>query len=629
MSSNNKKVMRRLLFASSVALLCLHVSGSGGIARAAENEAEQQEPVNPLLAAIKRLQLGSGAPSAVSSASQQGRQGDAEKTAAPSQKGNVAQEAAPSRLLTADEALETFYASPDQKPIWVDDQGLTTKALAVLREFRQADRYGLRPADFELSLPATAKLKAMEARQRNKVERLISKTVLKYARYAKGGRIDPRKLSHFQDRGPRRPDYLALLRQMQAQDDCVTTLRRQHPRHPQFEALRQKLLSISTHAHEMKPTSGSLKKNSFPSDGPVLRLGVKHKQVALLRKRLKLKAGDGSEADLFDDKLLSAVKAFQKSRGLGADGVVGAGTRAALGGRRSAKVSDEKLRALLLVNMERWRWMPEKLEGDSGVYVWANIPELRARIVKNGKVIFNEKAIAGQPAKQTPMFSDEMEWIEFNPTWFIPNSIKVADVLPSLKRKGRVMERYHLRVNCGVHGNNWRTIDWSKVDIRSCSVTQPSGVKSVLGHFKFKFPNKHSVYMHDTLTPALFNQTHRILSHGCVRVQHPQRMAEILLANDKGMSKQRIAGFLAHNGLHTERFRARVPVHMTYFSIWVRDDGGVSIYRDYYGHDKRLAQALLGEGRLFRGAVYGGSHRSRPRRPRIKPLPNVLPSYMQ
>ena len=292
---------------------------------------------------------------------------------------------------------------------------------------------------------------------------------------------------------------------------------------------------------------------------------------------------------------------------------------------KKQKSAFDKKRARLLINMERWRWMPEKMQGDNNIFVWANVPELKVRIIREGKTVFYERVIAGQLRKQSPMFSDKMEWIEFNPTWFIPNSIKVADILPSLRRKGRVMTRYHLRLDCGKHGTDFSKIDWNKVDIRKCRVIQPTGAKSVLGKIKFKFPNKHAVYMHDTLTPGLFNQKHRILSHGCIRIRDPRRMAEILLANDKGMSSNRIGSLLANGGLHTERLSKSVPVHITYFSTRVKMDGALSHHPDYYGHDKRLAQALLGKGHLFKGAVYGGSSRSkRKRKPRVaKPKPTV------
>lgn len=516
--------------------------------------------------------------------------------------------------LTAEQTLGAYYGSSEAQLLWIGDKGLNAEASALLDEFRIADRYGLRPRDFSFEEPGDSETGFSTPEKTAELELTLSRLALKYMRYAAGGRIDPRKLSRFQDRGPRRPDYMRRLEQLARTSDSKGVLRDCHPKHPQFEKLRQRLLALTFEA----TASGSLSEKpagNFPATGPILRPGSNHVQVRQLRKRLGIPVSKTKEDLRFGQDVQKAVMAFQRKQGLGADGIVGPTTRRRLAGIKTLKESREKLRARLLINMERWRWMPDRLEGDNDLYVWANVPELRVRIIKSGKTIFSEKAITGQLGKQTPMFSDEMEWIEFNPTWYIPNSIKVADVLPSLRRKGRVMERYHLRVDCGAYGRDWRAIDWKKVDIRRCSVTQPAGRKSVLGDFKFKFPNKHSVYMHDTLTPGLFSRTHRILSHGCVRVQNPRRMAEILLNHDKGYKAQKISALLGR-GLHKEYLTRKVPVHMTYFSTLVDEQGHISHHRDYYGHDKRLAQALLGKGHLFKGAIYGGGGSYRPRRPR-------------
>ncbi|MCP4935694.1 MAG: L,D-transpeptidase family protein [bacterium] len=457
---------------------------------------------------------------------------------------NLKKNAPISRNTTA-QALTAFYSRADQLPLWVSKTGVLRTTLKVMKEFGQADAHGLRPKDFQISQLGSAET-ASTPSQLAAFEIDMSKMALKYAAYAKGGRIDPRKLSRFQNRGANLPPPDAVLEALDNADRPAKTLVSYHPQHPQFKALRKELMAQKTLSTDPKASK-------------------KKKRIA------------------------------------------------------------DKRRAQLLINMERWRWMPEKMQGDNNIFVWANVPELKVRIVKDGKTVFYERVIAGLPNKQSPMFSDKMEWIEFNPTWYIPNSIKVADILPSLRRKGRVMSRYHLRIDCGAHGTDFTKIDWKKVDIRKCSVIQPTGAKSVLGKLKFKFPNKHSVYMHDTLTPGLFNQKHRILSHGCIRVRNPGRMAEVLLANDKGMSAKRVKSLLARGGLHTEHLSKSIPVHITYFSTRVKKDGALAHHPDYYGHDKRLAQALLGKGHLFKGAIYRGSSRSRrKRKPRkAKPKPTV------
>jgi len=169
-----------------------------------------------------------------------------------------------------------------------------------------------------------------------------------------------------------------------------------------------------------------------------------------------------------------------------------------------------------------------------------------------------------------------------------------------------------LRLDCGPLGRDWKTIDWETTDIRKCSISQPPGERSVMGDFKFKFPNAHAVYMHDTPLKRLFKSTTRAYSHGCVRIQNPRRMAEILLAHDKGLTSTRIGEILkGPKRLHKEDLTRHVPVHMTYFTSIFDKDGALRTLPDLYGHDRRLAQLLTGKGRLLRVPAIVAKHKPR------------------
>lgn len=494
------------------------------------------------------------------------------------------------------EVLRAYYGQPDAKSIWVGEQGPNDLARAVAAELGRAGDFGLDAADYRL--PALGDREATDAAM---IELAFGLAVLKYARHAKGGRVDPASVRHQLNR-PAVADPADVLAAARSSGDAALYLRSLHPQHPQFAALRDKLAALKAAKDQRSQTA-------LP-DGPVLRRAESHAQVALLRKRLAVAApASAADAAMFDEDVETAVRAFQRQKGLSADGIVGPGTRSALNGE-----TDQTLILKLLVNMERWRWLPDDIASGAGIYVWANIPEFRVRVVKAGKVVFDERAIMGKVDKQTPVFSDQMEWIEFHPTWFVPNSIKVEDILPSLRRPtSRIMERYHLSLDCGRHGRDPAAIDWNSVDIRTCSVTQPAGDKSVLGDFKFKFPNEHDVYMHDTQTVRLFNADTRTFSHGCIRVRNPRRLAEILLGNDKGMTPAQIGAILdGPRRVHQEDFVKPVPVHITYFTTFVDDDGALKTRPDYYGHDRRLAEALTGQGERL-SVPYAAKERVSPR----------------
>ncbi len=281
------------------------------------------------------------------------------------------------------------------------------------------------------------------------------------------------------------------------------------------------------------------------------------------------------------------MKAFQEKKGLKADGIVGRTTRDALNDIEMP--SPERL----LANMEQWRWMPEDL-GET--YVWVNIPEFMVRVVKDNQVIFEERAITGEVSKQTPVFSDAMETIYFHPRWNVPESIKVLELYPSLARGGGGFQRQGLMLMRNGRFVDPYSVDWSRSDIRNFDVYQPSGPSNVLGLLKFVFPNKHGVYMHDTTAKSLFNEASRPFSHGCMRVRNPLQMAEVLLAADQGWDAARIENIIQSEPDETAvTLQHKIPVHVTYFTSIIDADGKEQTFKDVYGHEQRIKQALAGE----------------------------------
>jgi murein L,D-transpeptidase YcbB/YkuD len=377
-------------------------------------------------------------------------------------------------------------------------------------------------------------------------------------------------------------------------------LRALHPRHQQFELLRQALLKVRGGGAAEREAEAVVK---LPTSGPVLKIGVDHPDVALLRKRLKVGA-IGSES-LFDEPMLEAVKAYQRKSGMRDDGVIGAGTRAALNAADRAPVfgSDEQR---LVVNMERWRWMPEDM---GEFHVWDNIPEYQARVVKDGRVIHQARIIVGRAETQTTIFSANMRYIVFGPEWGVPDSIKVKELLPHLRTTTsepglfgfggtvtdtRILDKQNMRVVYNGKTVDASQVDWGQVDIRKFSFIQAAGPGNALGAVKFRFPNKHDIYMHDTPMRDLFNRPVRSFSHGCVRVQNPGQLAEVLLDEDKGWSATRVREMMERGGNVEVTLSKQIPVHISYFTTVVLDDGKVTSFPDIYGHDRRVGSALTG-----------------------------------
>jgi len=487
-------------------------------------------------------------------------------------------------------ALVEYYAVPENRLLWVGENGFTDRAKSVMEEIRKADDYGLRASDYALPKTPSADDGAPDAKTLADAEIKIGFAVMRYARDARGGRIDPERLTPNLDPTLALPDPLEVIESIAFRSDPAAYLRSFQPNQPQFEALRQALI-------EARGGKADTSVVRIP-DGPLLRVGMDDEQVALLRKRLELPADDGSKETVFDDSLEAAVRGFQATHGAFPDGLVGPGTRRLLNQQHHASASPARVR-LILLNMERWRWLPHDL---GSYYVNVNIPEFMLRVMKEGKPDFVTRVVVGKPAKQTPVFSNEMQTIVFNPYWNVPNSIKTEEIRPYLREEGgwfggggwntAVLERHNLRINVGGREVDPSRIDWNRIDIRSLNIYQPPGPDNVLGNVKFLFPNKHDVYMHDTPQKFLFARPVRAESHGCMRVQNPDQLALTLLKEDQGWTAGRVASAIQSGHDQQIPLRQKIPVYITYFTLKVNDDGSMSTYGDLYGHDARMAAAL-------------------------------------
>ncbi len=501
--------------------------------------------------------------------------------------------------LTEQGALVEFYAAPEQHPLWVDENGLTERGKAVIAEIDKADDYGLRARDY--ALPA---LDAFDAASSNATEWLadaeikISYAALDYARDARGGRIEPERISRNLDPTLALPNPSEVIDSIAIRADPAAYLRSFQPDHPPFEALRQKLLELRGRKSETPKPAIEI------PEGPVLKLGVEHEQVALLRKRLDIAAEnpDGTPviATQFDQEVAEAVSRFQLAHGVLPDGAVGPGTRRLLNGAPSpAAGSPAKVKAIL-VNMERWRWLPRDL---GAFYVTVNIPEFMLRVAADDGPVYTTRVVVGKPDTPTPVLSNEMQTVVFGPYWYVPTSIKVDEIRPYLREEASwffrssrwntsVLQRHGLGVRYAGRDIDPDSIDWNRVDIRNLELYQPPGPDNVLGRVKFVFPNKHDVYMHDTQQKNLFAYPIRAESHGCIRVQNPGELAAIIMKRDQGWSDGRTFTALETGYDQQVPLKGRIPVHVTYFTLKVNDDGSLSTYGDIYGHDARMAAAL-------------------------------------
>jgi murein L,D-transpeptidase YcbB/YkuD len=485
------------------------------------------------------------------------------------------------------QALRQFYGNRMGATLWVDKNGYNKDAKSLMRAFHDANNWGLNTADYKVPDLQPNKGSEADLDALTVAEVKLSLAALKYARDARGDRInDPSALlSSYLDRKPQLLNPQTVIETLATTADKGAYLESLNPKQPQFELLRQKLIALRTSAEE----KASLK---IP-DGPNLTPGKSHPQIALIRKVLKVASpsvkADGSPADdtYYDDALARAVQAYKESKG-----IKPATATITMTLRRALNEVNDVSEAKIIANMEEWRWMPEDL---GAFYVDVNIPEFTVRVVKNGDVIFEERIVSGRNQTQTPIFSSPMRTIVLQPRWNVPDSIKIKELLPGLRaggdplrRQGLVMERNGRRISA------W-DVDWYRADIRNFNIYQPPGGGNALGAVKFLFPNKHAVYLHDTPSKGLFNERVRMFSHGCMRVRNPIKLAEILLQEDKGWSESKVDGLIENGPEENEiGLTQPIPVHVTYFTASVSKDGEVQAFNDVYGHEKRITLALQG-----------------------------------
>lgn len=494
-------------------------------------------------------------------------------------------------------ALVEYYSDPDARLLWVDENGLSSRARSVIEEIERADDYGLRSSDYALpdrsefdpnTVNATDWLANAEVK--------VSFAVLAYARDARGGRIEPLRISPNLDVRLILPNPLDVIESIALRPDPASFLQSFQPRHPQFDALRQKLSDLR--GGEIVKAKDVFQIPQIP-DGPPLRFGVEHVQVALLRRRLDLPPGPNE--NLYDAGVQQAVMAFQYEHGVYPDGIVGPATRRLLNPSEPRNPEDPLPAKTILVNMERWRWLPDDL---GPFYVAVNVPEFILRLVAEGDSTFTTRVVVGDPDTQTPIFSGELEEIVFGPYWRVPSSIKTEEILPYIMRISgnslfkrdswdtSVFTSQNLRIRIGSRDVDPAKVDWSRIDRRKIDIYQRPGPNNALGKVKLVFPNKHNVYMHDTPRKLLFGNNLRAASHGCIRVQHPEKLALSVLHHDQGWKPDQVTAAIENGYDQHVTLKQKIPVHIMYFTLWADDHGSLSYFGDPYGHDRSMAKAL-------------------------------------
>jgi murein L,D-transpeptidase YcbB/YkuD len=297
----------------------------------------------------------------------------------------------------------------------------------------------------------------------------------------------------------------------------------------------------------------------------------------------------GPDDALFDDALLQAVERAQARHGLVVDGVAGRNTLAALNRSVEDRIRD------IQMNMERWRWLPRDL---GRLHLFINVADFRLQVVNDGAVDLEMPVIVGRPYRRTPIFSNKLRYLEFNPTWTVPPRIAGRDLLPKIRKDPGFLAAQGFEVYSGWSAEavtlDPASIDWQAVspDRFPYKLKQRPGPTNAMGRVKFMLPNSYDIYLHDTPNHDLFDRTQRTFSSGCVRLSDPRALADYLLTFLPGWDMARLDAVWEGGNQTRVNLSETIPVHFAYFTVLADSTGRLAFRRDVYGRDTTLLEAL-------------------------------------
>lgn len=491
--------------------------------------------------------------------------------------------------------LPRFYALREYRAAWGDSNGLFAPAEDLVRSIEEAREDGLDPQSYHLEtirqLLTKARLDNGSGRPPDPalvvdLDFLLTDAFLLLGSHLRAGRVNPETF------------YTEWVVRMDPEVDLAGTLQRAiesgrigealnglRPPHPEYKALKAAL----------KHYRGLGQAGEWPRlpENASWDRGQTGELADQLRKRLGLSGdlkltppGDDADADL---ELFEGLRRFQARHGLDVDGRMGPQTLRAL------NVSLLERTRQIELNMERWRWLPHTL---GARHIRVNVPAFSLAVVENGQAVMNMRVVVGRHYRRTPVFSSLMDHLVLNPDWNIPTRIAVQDILPKARKDPAYMSRGKIRVF-----ESWSRdaaeldpsgIDWTGVTAENFryKLKKDPGPLNDLGRIKFIFSNKFDVYLHDTPSKQLFERSMRGFSSGCIRIEKPLDLAEYVLKDSPGWSRDAVSAAIDTGQLRTIGLARKIPVHLIYMTAGVDSEGRVLFWQDIYQRDPTLDRAL-------------------------------------
>jgi L,D-transpeptidase YcbB len=477
--------------------------------------------------------------------------------------------------------LTEFYARRGFRQVWND----AARFQELLDVLQASAGHGLDPQDYHYRLLSGWPSDRTAPRLQAERDILATDALIRYGYHLYFGKVDPASLDPDWNlqRDLHGQDPVAVIEAAVAAPSLAAYLdTRLAPNGPFYAGLKQALARYRDIA-----TRGG-----WPpvSRGPTLEPGDRSERVRALRERLAVTDAQlGAQADdatLFDADLTAAVERFQRHHGLIVDGLVGRRTLHALNVPVKSRIDQ------LRVNLERTRWVFHDL---AARYLIVNIAGFHAWLMENGKSVWDSRVVVGTPYRKTPVFKARLTYLVLNPSWTVPPTILREDIIPAMHRNPDYLSTHDMVLL----DSSGRYVDPADIDLHSLTadhfpyvVRQQPGRQNALGRIKFMFPNEHFVYLHDTPSRGLFERADRTFSSGCIRVEHPLTLAELLLNDPVEWSREELRQRIADSKTQTVNLRTPITVFLVYWTAEPGANGTVNFFNDVYARDAAVLNGL-------------------------------------
>lgn len=498
-----------------------------------------------------------------------------------------------SQPLATSDAIFSFYSDRNFKEAWSVDGVLTELAYELRFEIRQAKFDGLNPQDYHLDMIEVF-FTTFESNKKNKLtsdtgelvdlDFFLTDAFFQLAAHLERGKVDPSLLKSTWEITPKpqKIDYQDLLFTALEEGDVRRNLEKLYPKFTIYKRGREVIRVIDD-----KLKSDSLDWKPVKVD-KTIKVGETNNAIPVIRQRLQFWGYMGQyepiDPKLYDSLLFRGIQEFQKKNGMEPDGALGKNTIAGI------NTSPTDLINRAAVNMERLRWLPDTVR--DAEFILVNIANYQLDYINKLDTIFSSRVIVGQRYHASPIFSAPMSYIVFSPYWNIPPSITRNEIMPSVRKN----PNYLSQKNMEVVTNSGKLVDPSSINWSAKSfpymIRQKPGGSNSLGLVKFMFPNKHSVYIHDTPSRSLFEREERALSHGCIRLQNPAAFAKILLSDMPGWTEDKIKNAMNQSSEQIVSLNRKIPVVLVYLTFWADSKGQPHFRQDIYDRDEEILTML-------------------------------------